>query len=65
MKSTMNSSYPYPDEESRRRCLERLRETNRQLDLYNLQLDELIAMIEAEARQQKRERLLKKSNDHI
>lgn len=49
-----------PDEESRKRCLERLRETTRQLDLYNLQLDELIAMIEAEVRQQKRERLLKK-----
>ncbi|PSF39309.1 hypothetical protein C7H19_00535 [Aphanothece hegewaldii CCALA 016] len=59
----MTQQRQIPDEESRKKCLERLRETNRQLDLYNLQLDELIAMIEAEARQQKRERLLKKYNN--
>jgi hypothetical protein len=56
----MNLSYPYPDEESRKKCLDRLRETNRQLELYNLELDEILAKIEAEVRQQKRERLLKK-----
>lgn len=55
----MNSSYPYPDESSRKRALERLRETNRQLELHNLQLEEILAKLEAEVRQQKRERLLK------
>ncbi|GFE68654.1 hypothetical protein [Chroococcus sp. FPU101] len=55
----MNSSYPYPDELSRQRALERLRETNRQLELHNLQLEEILAKLEAEVRQQKRERLLK------
>jgi hypothetical protein len=52
--------YPYPDEETRMRCLDRLRETNRQLDLYNLFLDDAIAQIDAELRQQKRSRLLQK-----
>lgn len=55
----MNSSYPYPDELSRRRGLELLRETNRQLELHNLQLEEILAKLEAEIRQQKRERLQK------
>jgi hypothetical protein len=54
--------YPYPDEETRIRCLDRialglpnrLGETNRQLELYNLFLDDAIAQIDKELRQQKR-----------
>jgi hypothetical protein len=56
----MTDRYPYPNEEVRKNCLNRLRETTRQLDLYNLFLDDAIAQIDAELRQQKRKRLLQK-----
>lgn len=46
-----------PDAETRKRNVERLRESNRQLDLFGLALDELIAMAEAELRRQRRQRL--------
>jgi hypothetical protein len=52
--------YPYPDEETRTRCLDRLRETNCQLDLYNLFLDDAIAQIDGKLRQQKQSRLSQK-----
>ena len=50
----------YPDEARRKQCLERLRETNRQLELYNLFLDDILAQLEAESRQKRRERLLQR-----
>ena len=50
----------YPNEETRKLCLENLRQTNRQLELYNLFLDDAIAQIDSELRQQKRIRLLQK-----
>jgi hypothetical protein len=53
----MTDLYPYPDEETRKICLERLRESNRQLELYNLFLDDAIAEIERDLRQQQRSRL--------
>lgn len=53
----MSEQYPYPDEETRKRCLKGLRQSNYQLELYNLFLDEAIAQIDAELRQQKRARL--------
>ena len=56
----MTDRYPYPNEEVRKSCLNRLRETTRQLDLYNLFLDDAIAQIDAELRQQKRKRLLQR-----
>jgi hypothetical protein len=56
----MNLSYDYPDEESRKRGLEHLRKTNRQLELNNLRLDEILAKLEAELRNQRRERLLER-----
>jgi hypothetical protein len=56
----MTERYPYPNEEVRKNCLNRLRETTRQLDLYNLFLDDAIAQIDAELRQQKRKRLLQR-----
>jgi hypothetical protein len=56
----MNEQYPYPDRETKKRCLEGLRQTNHRLELYNLFLDEAIAQVDAELRQQKRARLLRR-----
>ena len=56
----MTDKYPYPSEATRKNCLDRLSESNRQLELYNLYLDDAIAQIDSELRQQKRERLLKR-----
>lgn len=56
----MTDRYPYPNEEVRKNCLDRLRETTRQLDLYNLFLDDAIAQVDVELRQQKRKRLLQR-----
>jgi hypothetical protein len=57
----MTERYPYPTEETRKKCLDKLRESNRQLELYNLFLDDAIAQIDSELRQHKRERLLQKT----
>ncbi len=46
-----------PDRETRERLVEKLRETNRSLDIWNLELAEAIATVEADLRQQKRKRL--------
>lgn len=56
----MIDRYPYPSEETQKTCLNRLRESNRQLELYNLFLDDAISQIDSELRQQKRERLLQR-----
>jgi hypothetical protein len=56
----MTDRYPYPSEATRKGCLDRLRESNRQLELYNLFLDDAISQIDSELRQQKRERLLQR-----
>jgi hypothetical protein len=53
----MNKSLSYPDQETKQRCLENLKQTNYKLELYNLFLDDAIAQIEIELRQQKRTRL--------
>jgi hypothetical protein len=58
----MTHQHPFPDEETRKGCLKDLRETNRHLELYNLFLEDAIAKIDIELRQQRRERLLKKAN---
>ena len=50
----------YPDKTTRKQCLERLRETNRQLELYNLFLDDMLAQLETESRQKRRKRLLQR-----
>ena len=50
-----------PDAETRRRSVQRLRESNRQLELWGLQIEELIAMVEADLRRQRRRRLMGKS----
>jgi hypothetical protein len=56
----LQQQYPYPSEETQKYCLNRLRESNLQLDLYNLFLDDAIAQIDSELRQQKREKLLQR-----
>jgi ribosome-associated translation inhibitor RaiA len=48
----------YPDEATKRRCLENLRESNRQLSLYNLSLDDAISQVDSQLRQYKRKRLV-------
>lgn len=53
----MNKSLSYPDQKTKQRCLESLKQTNHKLELYNLFLDDAIAQIEIELRQQKRTRL--------
>jgi len=55
----MTQSYTIPDEETRKRAIEQIRASNRMLDELNLALDDLIAMIEADLREQRRERLRK------
>jgi hypothetical protein len=47
----------YPDEETKQRCLENLRQSNRQLALYNLFLDDAISQVDSKLRQYKRTRL--------
>ncbi len=47
----------YPDEETKQRCLENLRQSNRQLALYNLFLDDAISQIDSKLRQHKCTRL--------
>jgi hypothetical protein len=56
----MTDRYPYPSEATRKDFLDRLRESNRQLELYNLFLDDAISQIDSELRQNKRERLLQR-----
>jgi hypothetical protein len=56
----MIDKYPYPSEATRKDCLYGLRASNRQLELYNLFLDDAIAQIDLELRQQKRTRLLQR-----
>ncbi len=46
-----------PDPEKVKRTVERLRESNRQLELVTLALDELIAMVDTDLRHQRRTRL--------
>ena len=58
----MNVEQKIPDAETRRRNVERLRESNRQLDIFGLALDELIAMAEVELSRQRRQRLERKYN---
>jgi hypothetical protein len=45
------------DSETRKRSIAKLRESNRQLELVTLALDELIAMVETDLCRQRRERL--------
>ena len=50
-----------PDPETRARSVARMREACRKLDLVTVQLDELIAMVEADLRRQRLARVQSKS----
>jgi hypothetical protein len=57
----MNQLPRIPSLETRKREVNQLRECTRQLDLFIISLDELIAMVEVDLRYQQRERLESKS----
>jgi len=52
----MNQQPRIPDAEIRKRHVEKMREVCRQLDIFNLKLDEAIAIFEADNRRQRQER---------
>ena len=53
----MNEERKIPDAQTRKRNVERLRESNRQLDVFGAALDEVLAMAELELCRQRRKRL--------
>ena len=59
----MNQQAQIPDPETRARSVARWREVNQQIDLLTLQLDELIAIVEAGLREQRLARLKGKGKD--
>lgn len=56
----MNKELKIADAETRKQSIQRLKESNRQLELFALALEDLIAMVEADIRHQRRERLQKR-----
>ncbi len=58
----MNDKLRIPDAETRARSIANLREAGRLLDLCTLDLDEVIAALDKDLREQHRARLLRKSN---
>jgi hypothetical protein len=58
----MNDKFKIPDPETRAKSIASLKAASRLLDLSNLQLDEAIAFVEKDLREQQRARLLYKSN---
>ena len=58
----MNDKLRIPDAETRARSIASLREAGRLLDLCTLELDEVIALLDKGLRDQRRARLLRKSN---
>jgi hypothetical protein len=58
----MNDQLKRPDAETRARSIAGLKEAGRLLDLWTLELDEVIAALDKDLREQRRARLLRKSN---
>jgi hypothetical protein len=58
----MENQLKRPDAETRARSIASLREAGRLLDLWTLELDEVIAALDKDLREQRRARLLRKSN---
>jgi hypothetical protein len=58
----MNDQFRIPDPETRAKSIAGLKAASRLLDLFNLELDEAIAFVEKDLREQQRARLLYKSN---
>ena len=57
----MTKPLKIPDAQTREREMQQLSDSNRQLELATLALDELIAMVEADLYRQQQERLEKKA----
>jgi hypothetical protein len=57
----MNNQFKIPDPETRARSIANLREAGRLLDLWTLELDEVIAALDKGLREQRRARLLAKA----
>jgi hypothetical protein len=58
----MNDQFKIPDPEIRAKSIANLKAASRLLDLCNLELDEAIAFVEKDLREQKRARLLYGAN---
>jgi hypothetical protein len=58
----MRNEFKIPTPEIRAKNLAKLKEITRQLDILNLMLDEAIALADRDLLQQRRARLLRKSN---
>jgi hypothetical protein len=58
----MKDQFRIPDPETRARSIANLREAGRMLDLLTLDLDEIIAILDKGLREQRRARLMYKSN---
>jgi hypothetical protein len=53
----MTEQYPIPDEETRKRHLKNLRQTRLELQEFGLELEEIIALLEKDIREQRLKRL--------
>lgn len=58
----MNDKFKIPDAETRARDIANLREAGRMLDLWTLELDKIIAILDKDLREQPRARLLYRSS---
>lgn len=58
----MNDKLRIPNAETRARSIAGLKEAGRLLDLWTLELDEVIALLDKRLREQRRARLMRKSN---
>jgi hypothetical protein len=58
----MNDQLRIPDPETRARSIANLKEAGRMLDLLTLDLDEIIAILDKDLREQRRARMLSRSN---
>lgn len=58
----MNDKFKIPDAETRARDIANLRGAGRMLDLLTLELDEIITILDKGLREQRRARLLYRSN---
>ena len=61
----MNQPKRFLDPEKAKRTVERLREANRQLEILDLKLEELNAMVEADLRQQRLERIERRKKQTV
>jgi hypothetical protein len=62
---SMNAQFRIPDPETRAKSVANLREACRQGDLAILMLDEALALADAHLLQQRKARLLHKSNNYL